>query len=253
MKVTIERADTSYKLSSAVLIYKSKSSGQAYASVHDVQEITGKPVIRPGVPLTEEGYLSLVGSLKPEDKPVVQWMDKSILAKGMDRVVWWKPPGTQPLFFKMSPAVEGTFTGHALCALPGLVFMVMNKRLFVYAFKGDQRPTPETQLHQAPFFNVWAKGEVCSGNAIKPEEANRLNPVEWEKFFFGSNFTHPNFREKDRLLLGVDPIKYWKKQLQNPRAKFPEKHLVGLNLKAGDLLALDLKTKLDAIRARGEF
>jgi PRTRC genetic system protein B len=212
MQFKINNEGDSFQLKSAVLLYGHSGGGQAYASKHEVSFINGRPTIRPGTPLTVDDYTALVLSLKPESRPSVQWLDRRILAKGADRMIWWTPPQHRTLFFKESAHVKGTFTAFGPCPLPALVFMATDRSLYVYAIKGKAEPTRETPLYQAPFFNVWARGEVCSGNALRPSEGEQNNPDAWEKFFFESNFTHPNFREKNRLTLGVDPSRFWRTQ-----------------------------------------
>jgi PRTRC genetic system protein B len=99
---------------------------------------------------------------------------------------------------------------------------------------------------------VWSDGKVCSGNATLPEEDQRNDRDAWERFFFGSHFTHPNFSQKDRLTLGVEPCAFWQKQLNRPTKAFPESVLVDINLTVNDLLALDFYER-PHVRALGEF
>ena len=72
--------------------------------------------------------------------------------------------------------------------------------------------------------------------------------------FFGSHFTHPNFVQKDRLTVGVNPIAFWQAQLAKPSDSFPEKVLYALQLTVGDLLSVELQQMLTALPvAQGEF
>lgn len=251
MKMQIECRDQSFHLTSAVLFYENKTERQVYASVHDVDSTDARPVIKPGRPLTEDAYIELVRRLSPEAKPQVEWIDRRVLAKGMGRLIWWEPAMKRNMFFKESPMIKGTFTGSGICAVPGMVFMAMDHSLYVWSFKATDMPTKDTPLHQAPLFNVWASGQVCSGNAVKPTDDG--NPDQWERFFFESNFTHPNFRQKNRLMLNQDPVGYWKRQIKKPNASFNEEYLVDIGLKVSDLLAPDLRQRLSAIRAEGQF
>jgi PRTRC genetic system protein B len=126
--------------------------------------------------------------------------------------------------------------------------------LYVFAVKGSETPSQDTQLYQAPFFNVWSRGQICMGNTDYPREEARANPGAWSKTFFGSHFTHPNFTQKDRLLKGVEPIAFWQKHLVGQANVFPEEVLVELPLKVRDLMAVDYKSQLGGVReAAGEF
>lgn len=252
MKFDAHSTGDSYKLTHALLVYRSNESHGAHATKHPVELINGRPTIRPGNPLTEGDYKDLIEGLKPKDRPVVEWNDPSVLAKGMGRLIWWTPPRKRALFFKKSSSSLIPVEGKGNCPTPGLVFMAGPRTLHVFAFKGDTAPTRQTQLFQAPFFNVWSNGQVCVGNATLPDEDQRNDLEAWERFFFGSNFTHPNFREKDRLTLGVEPCSFWKKQLNRPSASFPERVLVDVQKTVNDLLALDFYER-PHVRVQGEF
>lgn len=242
----------SFNLSSAVLLY-SDSNNRTYATKHVVELMDGRPMIRPGRPLTEGDYKHLVDGLKPAERPTIEWNDPRILAKGLGRTIWWSPPQQRTLFFKESGLASRSFEGKNTCPTPGLVFMVIDGSMYIYALKGAQAPGKTTKLFQAPFFNVWANGKVCDGNAQKPDADQQVNLDAWERFFFGSNFTHPNFSEKDRLTKRIDPALFWKKQIQSPSPTFPEKVLVDINLTVSDILQIDFIETANRITARGEF
>lgn len=169
-------------------------------------------------------------------------------------MIWWSPPQRRSLFFKKSSHIPETFDGRAVCPCPGLVFMANEREMYVYAFKGTDAPSRQTKLYQAPFFNVWSQGKVCVGNADVPKDDRREDPEAWERMFFGSNFTHPNFTQKDRLTVGVDPAHFWKAQVEKPDAEFPDQVLFDLDLNVDDLMRVDLRARLAAVpRATGEF
>lgn len=253
MKLEVINQGAGYKLSAAVLIYTNDEQRHAFATKHQVVELDLRPSIRPGAPFTEEDYRSLVSALAPKEQPKMHWHDPRLLAKGLGRVVWWSPPQHRSLFFKTSSHIAGTFSGKGVVPTPGLVWMGTQRELYVWAFKGKDAPTPETKLYQAPFFNVWARGQVCVGNAVLPPEDQRDNLDAWERTFFGSHFTHPNFNEADRLTVGVDPIRFWRDQLRKPSRTFPERVLHELKLSVKDLLDVNLD-RVRAIRnAQGEF
>jgi PRTRC genetic system protein B len=253
MKVDLEIESDNYSLKSALLVYKA-GSGKSFVTKHpvSVDPDNGKPIIRAGTTFKDKDYIELVKGLQGRDKPRMVWESERILSRSSSRVIWWSPPVRRPMFFKQSH-VKGTFDGHAVCPCPGLIFMASPNDLRIFAIKGTTRPTPETELYQAPFFNVWARAQVCMGTAIAPDETQKQNIDSWEETFFGSNFTHPNIREKDRLTRRIDVCKFWKRMVARPPKNFNENVLVSLNLKAQTLLDLDIMSKLNALRARGEF
>jgi PRTRC genetic system protein B len=257
-KAAVSVQDNRYVLGAAVMLYSKQSdwhdSLSAIATVHHVRDINGKPVIGAGRPMTEADYTAMVNVLAPKDRPQMEWLDHSILAKGMGRMIWWTPPMNRPMFFQKSNMFGSTtFTGQGICPLPGMVWLANNRSLYVYAFRGNDRPDKTTRLCQAPLFNVWAKGEVCVGNATLPEDSLKGDPKAWERFLFESHFTHPNFAEADRLTKGVKPAQFWKKLVDKPPEKFPESVLVDLDLKVAELMEPDFKTRVSQMRAVGEF
>lgn len=257
--VEMSREGSSYQLGAAVLLYQQKEgdywSGkhQAIATVHAVTGINGRPVIQAGRPMTEHDYAEMLKALAPKAQPSLQWVNPAVLASGLGRTIWWTPPMTRPVFFKESSFNEGTFNGKAVCPLPAMVWQSFSDALYVYAVKGDQRPQPHTPLCQAPLFNVWARGQVCAGSAQAPKDEAASDPAAWERFLFGSHFTHPNFSEKNRLVKGQEPVAFWKEMVANPPPSFPQDVLVELELKVEDLLAPDFRTRVQDMRAKGEF
>ncbi len=253
MKLEVVNEGAGYALSGAVLIYTNRDAGHAFATKHEVVELDLRPSIRPGTPFTEEDYRTLVSAMAPKEQPKMQWHNPRVLAKGLGRVVWWTPPQMRSMFFKTSTHIAGTFDAKGVAPNPGLVWMGTQQALYLWAFKGSDAPTPETRLYQAPFFNVWARGQVCIGNAVMPPEDQRDDLDAWERTFFGSRFTHPNFSQADRLTVGVNPIQFWKDQLAKPSRAFPEHVLFELNLNVQDLLDVNLERVRAIGSAQGEF
>jgi PRTRC genetic system protein B len=254
MNFQVQNRGDGYKLTAAVLVYTNEDRQHAFATKHPVQQLDGRPTVRPGSPLTEDDYRSLVKAMAPKEQPKMQWNSPRVLAKGMGRVLWWSPPKARSLFFKKSPHNPGTFDGRGVCPCPGLVFLNDGRALYVFAIDNDSQPEPATALYQAPFFNVWSTGQVCVGNARCPGEDQAGDIDAWERMFFTSHFTHPNFAEVDRLTRGVNPTVFWRDMLDHPKEKFPVDVLVKLKLRVQDLLECGALSALQARpRAQGEF
>lgn len=256
MNVAVDNSGGSYALAAAVLIYTDSQRSHAFATKHYVDLDAGTPRIKPGSPLSVQDYSALIKALAPREQPGMRWNDQRLLASGFGRMMWWEPPRKRAMFFETSAHNAATFTAMGTCPTPGLVFIANfePRALYVFAVKGNAAPEMNTPLYQAPFFNVWSRGQVCVGNADYPGE-DQVNDLDaWMRMFFGSRFTHPNFTEPDRLTKGTDPVKFWKKHLASKAARFPERVFVDLPLTVGDLLGADAQAKLRAIpQARGEF
>ena len=254
MKLEVRSSGDRYQLTAAVLVYTNSSTRHAFATRHAVLEQDGRPTIRPGTPLDLQDYQRLLQALAPSERPQMQWCEPRLLARGLGRILWWCPPAPRSLFFRRSAQHPDSFDGRGRCACPGLVFLASARELYVYALKGAEAPSRDTRLHQAPFFNVWSCGQVCLGNAAVPPERAQ-DPAAWERLFFGSHFTHPNFTQANRLTVGVAPAQFWRAQLAQPADPFPEQVLFALPLRVADLMHIDLRARLaEALpRATGEF
>lgn len=107
--------------------------------------------------------------------------------KGCERYVWYNPPQRRMMYFKEVLKIE-----NAEYNVPGVVYEVRNNVLNIYAYKGEEPPTAETELFRAPFFNVTG-ASVCLGSA-KAELSKDVTFAEltacWEKRFWLSEFTH---------------------------------------------------------------
>lgn len=231
--------------------YSSEPSA-LHTAVHEIKEINGHPTLMPGRLMNESDLAAMCTGMNVQNA-LPQWLDDHIVAKGPDRMIWYTPPGLRSMFFETSAHVQPAITGNATLAVPGLVWMRWGKSLYVYATKSTGRPERETQLHQAPFFNVWSRGKVCIGSAEVPDMDRFDDPVAWEQMFFGSRFTHPNFTEKDRLIKG-DPTVFWASQFKKPSKAFPLSKLAEFPLTVADLLRPDLADALERLpKAKGEF
>jgi PRTRC genetic system protein B len=75
---------------------------------------------------------------------------------------------------------------------PALVFVVNGHTLSVRALKTNQRPSANTKLYVAPYWNVGDSGGICLGSARIPTSPSIGAIPQWERAFFESEFTHPN-------------------------------------------------------------
>ncbi len=205
-------------LKHAILLY------ETFATVHDVELKGGKqPVIKPGELATKEGLISALRALLPETERGTGLLAENILATGVDHMVWWVKPATREVWFSCKD-IGGE--RHAPVPNPGLVMVVSKSGWHVFAVKGKDRPTPETELFQVPYFNVWAGGKICTGTARTPQGADAKKPKAWEDAFFQSFFTHPNIHAPQKLVAKGGAFKFWKDMLDGRYQRFPEGMLV---------------------------
>ena len=226
MKIVTGSTVETTHLTNAILMYGS------FATVHEIERKgEGRPVILPGVLATKESLLAALRRLLPESERGTGLIPETMLASGVDHMVWWVPPTSRAVWFNCAE-VGGEKT--ATVPHPGLVMAVTATEWYVWAVKGNKRPGPDTKLYQAPYFNVWKEGRICVGTAKTPDGANRKTMSAWEEAFFGSYFIHPNVHAPEKLVSSGGAYKFWRDMLEGKYTKFPERMLVdrGLTLQA---------------------
>ncbi|MDF3831430.1 PRTRC system protein B [Cupriavidus basilensis] len=226
------------KLERAVLIYQG-ASGSALATVHDVEDVDGEPVIGAGQAMTPRTALELARALLKRAAHG-GFLPETVLYMDGDLILWWVPPARRHIAFRMSeqdaPKLGAVERGEAV-PQPGLVFAASSRIWRVWAVKGNARPTPATELFQAPYFNVDAQGHICQGNVPKPEGTTAEKIGAWNDAFFRSYFTHPNGAGRLVRCRG-GAYAFWRDMLDGRYPRFPERVLVPSKTTLGALLGL---------------
>jgi PRTRC genetic system protein B len=218
----VNTGGTQFTLASAILLYKAQGT-PVYASIHDVEIVKNRPTLGAGVPITTQALGSMMEELKPTARLKLSFLSENVLASSDDALVWWVPPSSRSLFFKCEE-LGGKVVAEV--PLPGLVFAVTESEWYVYAVKGNGRPTPSTPLFQSPFFNVWEGGRICTGNVSVPDRVSPDSIAQWEASFFKSWFTHSNVHAPARLVnYKGGEYAFWRDLLAGKK-KFPERVLV---------------------------
>jgi len=104
------------------------------------------------------------------------------------RVIWYSPAQKVNLLFS-----ERLGLPNGKAYVPTLVWKADPHQLSLYAIKEDERPVLETPLFKAPFFNVFARGEVCMGSVkVDLSHCSCLEEFThgWEQYFWNSYFSH---------------------------------------------------------------
>jgi len=108
---------------------------------------------------------------------------------------------------------------------PALLFKACGTHLWVRALAKDERPTAETKLCMAPYWNCYDNGVCCTGSMKIPQEKSVAAIDLWEEAFFQSEFTHASgVRKHTRFPGGF--LAMW--QSLAGQEAFPEKYLVRL-------------------------
>lgn len=182
-----------FKPVQGIMVFRRHNS-EYYLQTHNIADVGGKYTWEEGKPFHKEQLAELalclsrttlstlkLKGLMPEN---VLYFQPSISG---DKYLWYLPAGQHYLNFhpdlKLSPG---------LANLPGLIFAVNNKTIYVFAVKGNDKPAADTSLWKGPFFNVYADSSVCMGTTRESKKRKYLEEelVRWERRFFGSRFTH---------------------------------------------------------------
>ena len=157
----------------------------------ELRPINDKGKMGAGTPVTQE-FMNEIASSYTD---ITSQMPHGILPenllfadtrKGQEKYIWFNPPGKRQMFFHKGLNIE-----NGEYHLPGLLYIVSDNRMSMYAFKG-KKPGENTELFLAPFFNVSSQS-VCLGSSLleKPQSPSFKQLLEyWEKRFWLSVFSH---------------------------------------------------------------
>jgi PRTRC genetic system protein B len=190
------KSTASFELREALLVYScdrnmSGAPATAFVTKHHVKlSATGVPSVEPGSPLGESDIITLIqqlrGSLPSEFLP------ENVLMRTQETIVWWTPATTRPMFYATDKGAELEQLSGKRFPQPALVLRAHAGSLDIRALAESKRPTPDTPMYVAPYWNVSDNGSVCLGSTKAPREASVKSLPRWEASFFESEFTHAN-------------------------------------------------------------
>ena len=158
-----------------------------------------------------------------EQKVPREVLPERVLVCTADTIVWWMPASRQTLFFSDrggDPALQA-LNGKQY-PQPTLVFKASGKHLWVRALKVNQRPSADSHLFAAPYWNTYDNGVVCTGSMEIPRDKSVAQIDEWEQSFFRSEFTHAAGVERHVRFPG-GLVAMW--QTLKERRTFPARYL----------------------------
>ena len=86
-----------------------------------------------------------------------------VLARTPELIVWWGRAQPRLMFFGDGHAEAKKLNGR-MYPHPPIVFAIHGRELFVRALAEDRRPTADTHLKNAPYWNTDSDGRVCLGS-----------------------------------------------------------------------------------------
>jgi PRTRC genetic system protein B len=210
-----------FELRDALLIYRENQ--RAFITWHAVTaQEQGPPVLGPARPLTKAFVEDLAESLSGGARAEV--LPEKVLAKTDRLIVWWTPRRVRRMFFENAEGRAQQLNGKVF-PQPALVWRVAHGDLKIRALCDNRRPSAETSLAVAPFWNLSEDGRVCLGSMRDPESASVASIEAWERGFYESAFTHANVGRLTRHEGGHDAL--WA-ELGGGTRPFPAEALIRL-------------------------
>jgi len=190
--VAVFEGTESLVLKGGLLIYGDEGSAR-FVTAHEALPSSEKgkpPRLGPGGPIGRDLILDLFKGLDsvPQERFV---LPERCLCWEANMLAWWRPAGRRRIFFKAQNDALNALSGHEVMH-PPLLFRARDGELAVWALAQDKRPTAETTLCRAPYFNVYDSGLMCTGSVSLPRQLRPDEIDKWEECFFGSNFAHGN-------------------------------------------------------------
>jgi PRTRC genetic system protein B len=219
-------ASRRHRLQQALLIYGTTDHNvypprQPFVTTHTVIQGAAGFRLSAGKLLTIEGLVALMRQL--EQKVPREVLPDRVMVRTADTIVWWMPASRQTLFFSDrggDPALQA-LNGKQY-PQPALVFKASGKHLWVRALKVSQRPSADSHLVAAPYWNTYDNGVVCTGSMEMPRDKSVAQIDEWEQSFFRSEFTHAAGVERNVRFPG-GLVAMW--QTLKERRTFPARYL----------------------------
>lgn len=180
-------------LKHALLVYESMTESRVIVRRQEVGigEPGGELQLGSARFVTRDFIAALVDSLNLSQ---LQILPAHVLAASTKSMVWYEPAQPRHMFFDdaSDKAVEA-FSGLTI-AQPPLVFVAHVNNgygsLKVFALAANDRPTADTDLCHAPYWNIYTDGKMCTGSTPLPNTIDPNDTAAWSDAFFVSAFTH---------------------------------------------------------------
>ncbi|MDR6513676.1 PRTRC system protein B [Chryseobacterium camelliae] len=217
------------------LVFYQGNSGYTESYVEYFDMKNGLPINPHPITVLEGQRLATALQVKEENMNVLR--SDGILPNNLlsfdaksSAIVWFTKAGVRELFFDKNLGIQ---SGKA--HIPPLVWIADRKTLHLYALSSNRKPTLNTPLLYAPFFNVYQNGSVCMGTVdIATAETGSVNELMmlWENYFFNSYFSH--------LMSGHNPVNgncvmLWENLIGTGKS-FPSEMLLKTTKKLKDIL-----------------
>ncbi|GAA4905955.1 PRTRC system protein B [Mucilaginibacter defluvii] len=217
---------TLYHPITALVFYRSEDLLKgSYVECFDMDR-NGLPVNAHPLTVREAGRLAQSLRVAKETETPVLKSDGIMAANilqvdtSANRVVWYTKAMQQNFYFR-----DGLGIPNGRANVPALLWVADRNSLNIYALKSNRRPKDSTPLYHAPFFNVYADGNVCMGTVdvrIKKTASLKEFTTAWEGYFFNSYFSH---LVNEHNPVNGNCVSLWKSLIENGE-DFPKDRLI---------------------------
>lgn len=185
-----------YFPTSALVFYKSKGTTPDLYVEHFDMDKNGNPIN--AHPLTVREANALAKALRTQNESAKAFLKpKGILPTNIlhinpdqdnGTVVWYTREQRRQIYF-----IDDLQIPCGQAYVPSMIWKASKSSLSVYALTTKKRPTANTKLYHAPFFNIYRDSTVCMGTVnidIKKSASVEEFIQTWENYFFNSYFSH---------------------------------------------------------------
>lgn len=235
MKDITDGFNTYFRPTCALIFYQTIGGyGDTYVE-HFEMDSNGSPV-NPH-PLSVNEAKQLAEALNVDEENFMHLKSEGILPNNLlafdaksATIIWHTKAQFRELLFN-----QGLGITSGMANIPPLIWKADKSTLRLFALSTNRKPTENTQLYYAPFFNVYEEGLVCMGTVdIETGETGTVKELMslWENYFFNSYFTH--------LMAEHNPVRgncvlLWE-NLVNTGKPFPMDVLLNRNIKLKEIL-----------------
>jgi PRTRC genetic system protein B len=160
-----------------------------FVTLHDVMHDGAAARLAEGQLMTPQMFIDLMTGLGRSVPAEI--LPASVLVRTAEMIVWWAPACERTMFFSdHGSAPDLRSMNGKLYPHPALLFKACGSHLWVRALAKDERPTAETKLRMAPYWNCYDNGVCCTGSMKIPQDKSVAAIDLWEESFFHSEFTH---------------------------------------------------------------
>jgi PRTRC genetic system protein B len=154
-----------------VIVYQDKQRYQPnyFLEKREVKNKSGKFQFGSPSPLTDNVMKEIAGSYLKKNETQMGFggiIGEHLLycrtKLGSVTVMWYRPATLKKLNInRFGVGKMSECTVH----IPAMLYLAVDRKLYMYALMDDARPGPKTKIFKAPFYNIYEDGNVCLGTA----------------------------------------------------------------------------------------